>query len=146
MTKKIIVLNGPNLNFLGKRETHIYGKETLKDIQNTCKAAAKELGLTCDWKQTNYEGKLVDWIQEACAKYDGIVINPAAYSHTSIAIYDALCIFEGPVIEVHISNIRSREKFRQHSYVTARADDIIAGYGTKGYEMAFARVAKILGT
>ena len=144
MPKKILVINGPNINLLGAREVHIYGKETLKDVIKSCDKIAEELKLKCTWKQSNHEGQIIDWIQEAINKKDGIIINPAAYSHTSIAIYDALCLFKGPVVEVHISKIRQREKFRHHSYVTMRADDGIEGYGTEGYGLALKRIAKIL--
>ncbi|PWJ21035.1 type II 3-dehydroquinate dehydratase [Jannaschia seohaensis] len=130
---KILVLNGPNLNLLGQREPHIYGAETLADVEASCRALdLAEL----TFKQSNHEGQLVDWIQEARGTQDAIVINPGAYSHTSVAILDALSAFEGRVVEVHISNIHKREAFRHHSYVSGRAEAVIAGLGTEGYRAA----------
>ncbi|MGB3407701.1 MAG: type II 3-dehydroquinate dehydratase [Jannaschia sp.] len=127
---KILILNGPNLNLLGTREPHIYGADTLADVE----AKARDLNLAdLTFRQSNYEGQLVDWIQEARTTHDGIVINPGAYSHTSIAILDALSAFEGPVVEVHISNIHKREAFRHHSFVSGRAEAVIAGLGIEGY-------------
>ncbi len=144
MTKNVLLLNGPNLNLLGQREPHIYGTETLADVERDCAATAGDLGLTLDARQSNHEGQLVDWIQEARGTAQGIVINPGAYSHTSVAILDALSAFEGPVLEVHVSNIHAREAFRHHSYVTQRAEGMIAGFGTDGYRFALQRMAKIL--
>ncbi|TFL18653.1 type II 3-dehydroquinate dehydratase [Jannaschia formosa] len=130
---EILVLNGPNLNLLGQREPHIYGAETLADVESSCRA----LGLAeLTFRQSNHEGQLVDWIQEARGRFDAIVINPGAYSHTSIAILDALSAYEGRVVEVHISNIHRREAFRHHSHVSARAEAVIAGLGTEGYRAA----------
>ena len=130
---KILVLNGPNLNLLGQRQPEIYGAETLADVEAMCRGlGAAEL----DFRQSNHEGQLVDWIQEARGACDGIVINPGAYSHTSIAILDALNAYEGRVVEVHISNIHRREAFRHHSHVSGRADAVIAGLGTEGYAAA----------
>ncbi len=130
---KILVLNGPNLNLLGTREPEIYGADTLADVEASCRA----LGLAdLEFRQSNHEGQLVDWIQEARGNADGIVINPGAYSHTSVAILDALNAFEGRVVEVHVSNIHKREAFRHHSYVSARADAVIAGLGVEGYRAA----------
>ena len=130
---KILVLNGPNLNLLGHREPDIYGAETLADVEASCRA----LGLAdLTFRQSNHEGQLVDWIQEARGVRNAIVINPGAYSHTSIAILDALSAFEGRVVEVHISNIHKREAFRHHSHVSGRAEAVIAGLGTEGYRAA----------
>ena len=144
MTKSVLLLNGPNLNLLGQREPHIYGSETLADVERDCTAIAGELGMSLDARQSNHEGQLVDWIQEARGTADGIVINPGAYSHTSVAILDALSAFEGPVLEFHVSNIHSREAFRHHSYVTQRAQGLIAGFGTDGYRFALRRMARLL--
>jgi len=144
MSKKIVVLNGPNLNLLGKREPEIYGYETLDDVESECTGLAIEFGLTVLFQQSNHEGQLVDWIQTARDEADGIVINPGAYSHTSIAILDALQAFAGPVLEVHVSNIHKRESFRHHSYVSQRADGVIAGFGVEGYSLAIRRMGTLL--
>jgi len=144
MTKTILILNGPNLNLLGKRQPEIYGHETLSDIEARLAEAAKPLGLETEAKQSNHEGELVTWIQQARENAAGIIINPAAYSHTSVAILDALNMFEGPVVEVHISNIHKREAFRHHSHVSGRADAVIAGCGTQGYELALTHIAKLI--
>ncbi|MFM2365744.1 MAG: type 3-dehydroquinate dehydratase [Pseudomonadota bacterium] len=141
MPKPIYVLNGPNLNLLGLRQPEIYGKETLEDVAASLGDLAEDLGQTVRCLQSNHEGQLVDWIHEARSQASGIIINPGAYSHTSIAILDALNAFEGPVIEVHISNIHKREAFRHHSYVSARAEGVIAGCGTEGYLLALRRLA-----
>ncbi len=143
--KPVYILNGPNLNLLGKRQPEIYGAETLADVQAGCEALAVELGLTVRFLQSNWEGQIVDWIQEARDQGSAIVINPAALTHTSVAVLDALHAFDGPVIEVHISNVHKREAFRHHSYVSQRADGVIAGLGTDGYGLALRRVAKLLG-
>ena len=144
MPKPIYILNGPNLNLLGQRQPEIYGHETLEDVADTCAALAEDLGLTIRALQSNHEGQLIDWIHEARLKGAGIIINPGAYSHTSIAILDALNTFDGPVIEVHISNIHKREVFRHHSYVSARADAVIAGCGTEGYSLALRRIKSLV--
>ncbi len=144
MPKLVTLLNGPNLNLLGLRQPEIYGRETLDDVAAKVSDLAEELGLTLRALQSNHEGQLVDWIHEARGKSAGIIINPAAYSHTSIAILDALHAYDGPVIEVHISNIHKREAFRHHSYVSARADGVIAGCGTEGYLLALRRIASLL--
>ncbi len=136
MSKLIYVLNGPNLNLLGKRQPEIYGHETLADVQARMESKAATLGLEIAFFQSNHEGELVDIIHQAREQAAGIVINPAAYSHTSVAILDALNTFEGPVVEVHISNIHKREAFRHHSYVSSRAEGVIAGLGTLGYVLA----------
>ena len=145
MTKTLLILNGPNLNLLGTREPDVYGHETLDDVQARCTALAADLGVSIDFRQSNHEGQLVDWVQQARGTADGIVINPAAYTHTSVAILDALTMFAGPVIEVHISNIHKRETFRHHSFVSGRADGVIAGCGTEGYLLAMRRLASLLG-
>ena len=144
MTKTILILNGPNLNLLGKRQPEIYGSETLNDVARLCadKAGAFDCGV--EMRQSNHEGELVDWIQEAREAHVAIVINPGAYSHTSVAILDALYAFEGPVIEVHVSNIHAREPFRTRSYVSHRADGIIVGCGVQGYGYAVQQVGSLL--
>ena len=141
----IHVLNGPNLNLLGLRQPEIYGRETLADVGASLSELAEELGVTIRLMQSNHEGQLVDWIQEARSAGAGIIINPGAYSHTSIAILDALNAFDGPVLEVHISNIHKREAFRHHSHVSARAEGVIAGFGTEGYLLALRRMATLTG-
>jgi 3-dehydroquinate dehydratase-2 len=144
MPKTVYLLNGPNLNLLGKRQPEIYGAETLADVEAATARLAKELGLGLVAHQSNHEGQIVDWIHQARDKAQGIIINPGAYSHTSIAILDALNTFEGPVMEVHISNIHKREAFRHHSYVSLRAEGVIAGCGTEGYGLALRRLATLL--
>ncbi len=145
MTRSVLLLNGPNLNLLGKREPEIYGAETLADVEARCHALAAELGLAVTARQSNHEGELVEMIHAARGQAGAIIINPGAYSHTSVAILDALSAYAGPVIEVHISNIHKREVFRHHSYVSARAEGVIAGCGTEGYLLALRRVASLLG-
>jgi 3-dehydroquinate dehydratase II len=140
--KPILILNGPNLNLLGQRQPEIYGHETLADVEALCMAAAKAEGLTVICLQSNHEGVLIDRIHAARADACGIVINPGAFTHTSVAILDALTAFEGPVVEVHLSNIHKREAFRHRSYPSLRADAVIAGAGTQGYAFAVARVAR----
>ncbi|MDP9096563.1 MAG: type II 3-dehydroquinate dehydratase [Pseudomonadota bacterium] len=142
----VYVLNGPNLNLLGQRQPHIYGHETLSDVERDCQAVASELGLAIRFHQSNREYELIDWIHEARGTAAGIVINPAAFTHTSVALLDALSAFEGPVIEVHISNVHKRETFRHLSYVSMRADGVIAGLGTQGYSLALRRVAVLAET
>ena len=144
MTDTIYVLNGPNMNLLGKRQTELYGSKTLNDVEKSCIAIASEKAFKIDLRQSNSEADLIDWIHEARSAGAGIVINPAAYSHTSIAIMDALMAFEGPVIEVHVSNIHKREEFRHQSYVSLRADGVIAGLGVRGYEFAVMKILEIL--
>ena len=143
--KPVYLLNGPNLNLLGQRQPEIYGRETLADVGSATADLAEDLGLTLRFLQSNHEGQLVDWIQEARLQGSGIIINPGAYSHTSVAILDALNAFEGPVLEVHISNIHKRETFRHHSFVSGRAEGVIAGFGTQGYLLALRRMATLLG-
>ena len=145
MARLIYILNGPNLNLLGKRQPEIYGHETLADVERDCAALAGELGVEIRFLQSNHEGRLIDWIHEAREDAAGIVINPAAFTHSSVAILDALKTFDGPVIEVHISNVHQREAFRQHSYVSLRADGVIAGCGTEGYRLALRRAVSISG-
>lgn len=145
MTKLVTLLNGPNLNLLGLRQPEIYGPETLDDVIARVADLAEGLGLTVRALQSNHEGQLVDWIHEARGTSAAIIINPGAYSHSSIAILDALNAYDGPVLEVHISNIHKREAFRHHSYISARAEGVIAGCGTEGYLLALRRVASLLG-
>lgn len=144
MVKRVLVLNGPNLNMLGIREPEIYGHTTLKDIEALCAATGQELGLEIDFRQSNFEGELVTWLQEARTTADAILINPAAYSHTSVAIHDALKASGLPVAEVHLSNIHQREAFRHHSYVSAVAFGVICGFGASGYKLALHAVAEKL--
>lgn len=144
MPKLVTLLNGPNLNLLGLRQPEIYGHETLDDVAAKVSDLAEDLGLRVRALQSNHEGALVDWIQEARGTSAGIIINPGAYSHTSIAILDALNAYDGPVLEVHISNIHKREAFRHHSHVSLRADGVIAGFGTDGYLLALRRMASLL--
>lgn len=144
MSKPIYVLNGPNLNLLGLRQPEIYGRETLADVDKALAALASELGAVVHCAQSNHEGVLVDWIYAARNEAAGIIINPGAYSHTSIAILDALNAFQGPVLEVHISNIHKREAFRHHSHVSTRAEGVIAGFGTEGYLLALRRMVSLL--
>jgi 3-dehydroquinate dehydratase II len=144
MAKPIYVLNGPNLNMLGLREPAVYGRESLADVEKRAHGRAKSLGLTIEFRQSNNEGELVDWIQEARDRAQGIIINPGAYSHTSIAILDALQAAELPAIEVHLSNIFRREPYRQHSYVSQAAKGVICGLGPKGYELALEAMADVL--
>jgi 3-dehydroquinate dehydratase II len=144
MNRLVYILNGPNLNLLGKRQPAIYGRETLADVEEACRHVATELGLKLQFHQSNREYEIIDWIHEARETAAGIVINPAAFTHTSVAILDALNSFDGPVIEVHISNIHKREAFRHHSYVSGRADGVIAGFGTQGYTLAMRRLATLI--
>lgn len=146
MTRTIYVLNGPNLNLLGQRQPEIYGHETLVDVERMCAEVASPAGFAIRLLQTNYEGQMIDWIHEARLNAAGIVINPAAWTHTSVAILDALNTFEGPVIEVHISNVHKREAFRHHSYVSLRADGVIAGLGVEGYALGVRRLCSLVKT
>jgi 3-dehydroquinate dehydratase II len=146
MSRIVYVLNGPNLNLLGKRQPHIYGHETLADVEKECRRVAAEHKLEIEFRQSNAEFQILDWIHEARERAGGIVINPAAFTHTSVAILDALNTFEGPVLEVHISNVHKREPFRHHSYVSLRSDGVIAGFGTQGYPLAIQRVARLIDT
>lgn len=144
MPKPVFILNGPNLNLLGKRQPEIYGRETLADVEAICAAEAERFGLSIRFHQSNREYELIDWIHEAREAGSAIIINPAAYTHTSVAILDALSTFEGPVIEVHLSQVHKREAFRHHSYVSHRADAVLAGFGTQGYALALQRVARLV--
>jgi 3-dehydroquinate dehydratase-2 len=132
------------LNLLGKRQPEIYGHDTLEDVAANCATLGADLGLDVDLKQSNFEGGIVEMIHDARENADGIIINPGAYTHTSVAILDALNTFEGPVFEVHISNVHKRESFRHHSYVSLRADGVMAGFGVQGYELALRRMAVVL--
>ena len=134
--KHILILNGPNLNMLGQRQPEIYGYKTLQDIMADCKHHAGQKGWTIDFRQSNTEGELVTWIQEARNTVDAVIINPAAYTHTSVAILDALLLLDCPIVEVHLSNIHKREAFRHHSYVSTAATAVIAGLGANGYQLA----------
>jgi 3-dehydroquinate dehydratase II len=140
----IFILNGPNLNLLGVREPSVYGHDTLADIEERCLARAAALDLQIDFRQTNHEGQLVDWIQEARESADGIILNAGALTHTSVAILDALSAAQLPVIEVHLSNIFRRESFRHHSYVSLAATGVICGLGAQGYERALDAVANLI--
>ena len=144
MAKRVLVLNGPNLNMLGTREPQTYGSQTLADIETMAKAEGEKLGLTVTCRQSNIEGELVTWIQQAMGTQDGIVINPGAYSHTSIAIHDAIRAVGLPVVEVHLSNIYTREAFRHHSYVSPVALGVICGLGATGYRLALHALAEKL--
>ncbi|MCW3476897.1 type II 3-dehydroquinate dehydratase [Limobrevibacterium gyesilva] len=143
-TRTVFVLNGPNLNLLGKREPHIYGHETLADVEAECRRVAGELSLDIRFHQTNAEFQLIDWIHEAREQAAGIVINPAAFSHYSVAVLDALKACSFPILEVHISNIHQREEFRHHSFVSHVAAGVICGFGTQGYVFALQRLARLL--
>ncbi len=144
MTSRILVLNGPNLNMLGTREPDVYGHETLANIEAACQAHAKTLGLTVEFRQTNTEGELVDWVQQARDGADLIIVNAGAYTHTSVALLDALLSCGLPIIEVHLSNIHQREEFRHHSYVSKAARGMICGFGGYGYQMALDAATNIL--
>lgn len=141
MSKKILILNGPNLNMLGQREPDIYGRQTLKDIETLCRATGKRLGQKIDFRQSNHEGALVTWIQQALGRFDAVVINAAAYTHTSVAIHDALKLLKVPVIEVHLSDPRTRESFRHHSYIEPVAAIGFAGFGAQSYVKALEYLA-----
>jgi len=144
MLKPVYVLNGPNLNLLGTREPAVYGRDTLDDVRKRTEARAKANGLSIEFRQSNNEGQLVDWIQEARLKGAGIIINAAGFTHTSVSILDALQASELPVIEVHLSNIFRREPFRHHSFVSAAAKGVICGLGAKGYELAVEAMADLV--
>jgi len=145
MNPTIFLLNGPNLNLLGSREPEIYGRESLGDIEAAARAHADILGLAVDCRQSNHEGSLIDWVHEARSACAGLIINPGAYAHSSIALYDSLRAFEKPIIEVHMSNIHQREAFRHHSYVSAAAKGVICGLGSLGYLAALDAMARWLG-
>ena len=140
----VFILNGPNLNLLGVREPSIYGRDTLGDVEERCAARGAALGLEIDFRQSNHEGQLVDWIQEARESADGIILNAGALTHTSVALLDALSAADLPVIEVHLSNIFRRESFRHHSYVSLAANGVICGLGVQGYELALDAIASLI--
>jgi len=140
----VFILNGPNLNLLGVRDPSIYGHDTLGDIEERCTARAASLGLEIDFRQTNHEGQIVDWIQEARESADGITLNAGALTHTSVAVLDALAAAELPVVEVHLSNIFRRESFRHHSFVSLAANGVICGLGAQGYELALDAMARLI--
>jgi len=144
MSRLVFVLNGPNLNLLGQRRPDVYGRETLRDIEAECGQVCAALKLDMRFHQSNREYEIIDWIHEARETAAAIVINPAAFTHTSVAVLDALNTFEGTVIEVHISQVHKREPFRHHSYVSHRADAVMAGFGVQGYTLALERVARLL--
>ncbi len=141
---QIAVFNGPNLNLLGLRQPEVYGRATLDDVEALCAEAAERLGLAIDFRQTNAEGELITWVQECRGRAAGIVINPAGYSHTSVALMDALLAVDLPVVEVHVSNIHRREEFRHHSYVSRAATGVICGLGIQGYAWALTAMAELL--
>ena len=143
MARTILVINGPNLNMLGSREPEIYGRTTLDDIKSAATAKAKDHGLSLDFRQSNAEGEIIDWIQGARGKADGIIINAGGYTHTSVAIMDALAAADQPVIEVHISNIFRREEFRHQSYISRVATGVICGLGAQGYLLAIDAMAEL---
>ncbi len=142
--KKILILNGPNLNMLGKREPEIYGTHTLKDIEILCHNKSRELNFEIDFKQSNHEGQIIDLIQMSMDKYDALIINAAAFTHTSIAIHDALKLLDFPIIEVHLSNPKKREEFRHFSYIESIAETVISGEGANGYLLALEKLQKLL--
>lgn len=142
--KKILILNGPNLNMLGRREPEIYGHQTLSDIETLCQDHGKEHNFSIDFRQSNHEGQLVEWIQESIDQCDGVIINAAAYTHTSVAIHDALKLLTCPVIEVHLSDPKKREEFRHFSYVELVAQEVLAGQGADGYTLALKKLSEVL--
>lgn len=142
MSKPVFVLNGPNLNLLGTRSPEVYGTTTLADIEHQCAQRAQERGLEVEFRQTNHEGELVDWIQQARTESCAVVLNAAAYTHTSVAVHDALEVLEVPVVEVHLSNVHRREEFRHHSFVSSQAEVVLAGAGAYGYLMALDWIAQ----
>lgn len=144
MSRIVYMLNGPNLNLLGKRQPHIYGYETLADVERDCRTLGAELKLEIEFRQSNAEHQIIDWIHEARERAAGIIINPAAYTHTSVAILDALNTVEFPIFEVHISNVHKREAFRHHSFVSGVATGVMAGFGTHGYQLALRHLARLV--
>jgi 3-dehydroquinate dehydratase-2 len=145
MTARLMILNGPNLNYLGIREPHIYGTTTLKAVEQSCQEFAEYLGVSLQFHQSNFEGALVELIQSARDSADALIFNPAAYSFTSVALFDALKLFEGPIIEVHISNIHARDELHRHSKLSSAVKAVICGLGPYGYIVAMQAVAKLLG-
>ena len=144
MTKPVFILNGPNLNMLGTRERDVYGTTSIGDIETMCQEKAKTLGLMVDFRQTNKEGELVSWVQETRESASGLILNAAAYTHTSIAVHDALRMIYIPIIEVHLSNVYKREDFRHKSFVSSVANGVICGFGAQTYEMALDAVANLI--
>jgi 3-dehydroquinate dehydratase-2 len=144
MASSILILNGPNLNMLGTREPEIYGHETLGDVETQCRRHGEALGLEIDFRQSNGEGELVGWIQSAGSTHSGILLNAGGYTHTSVAILDALRACALPLVEVHLSNIFAREEFRHHSYISAAAQGVICGFGSHGYLLALDAMARLL--
>ena len=144
--KRVLFLNGPNLNMLGTRQPEIYGYATLQDVEKAAKAKAAELGMTIDFRQSNSECELVGWVQQARGNFAGIIINPAAFTHTSVALMDALLIFDGPIIELHVGNNLKREEFRHKSFISLAAKAILEGFGPDGYEIAVVGMSKLLKT
>jgi 3-dehydroquinate dehydratase-2 len=143
---KILVVNGPNLNMLGAREPAVYGRDKLSDVEKLCRKAGRRLGLAIDFRQSNHEGEIVGWLQQARAAHAAIVINAGGYTHTSVAILDALQLTGLPIVEVHLSNIFRRESYRHHSYVSLAARGVICGLGAAGYRLALEALAEILET
>lgn len=143
MAKPIYVLNGPNLNLLGAREPEIYGRDTLDDVRRLCEARAAEIGASVDFRQTNHEGELIDWVQEARERGSALIINAAGYTHTSVALLDALRTLSIPVIEVHLSNPAARESYRRRSYVAEAASGTVSGFGALGYTLAIDAAVKL---
>ncbi|MDE1198434.1 MAG: type II 3-dehydroquinate dehydratase [Pseudomonas sp.] len=144
MNRTVFILNGPNLNMLGRREPHIYGHTTLVEIQEACHALAAELDLQCEFRQTNHEGVMVDWIQEAFEQNAAVIINPAGLSFHSIPVLDALKLIKAPLIELHLSNIHARDELHRHSIMSSVANAVICGLGAEGYPLAVRAVAKLL--
>lgn len=144
-TVRLLVLNGPNLNLLGRREPSVYGADTLADAQQACATTASEWGWELTWEQSNSEGALIDLVQQAPGTYAGLIVNAAGYTHTSVALRDALAAVGLPFIEVHVSNVHAREEFRAHSYLSAIASGVIVGCGIQGYELALRRLHALLG-
>lgn len=144
MSTLVYILNGPNLNLLGKREPDIYGSDSLSDIEEVCRRIASDLNLDVDFRQTNQEGELVDWIQESDLKAKGLIVNAAAYTHTSVALLDALTAISIPIIEVHLSNVYQREEFRHKSFVSPAAQGVICGFGVDGYRLALQALNRII--
>ena len=144
MPKPIYVLSGPNLNLLGSREPHIYGTTTLEDVRGLCQTRARALGYEIEFRQTNHEGELIDWVQEARGSASALVLNPAGYGHTSIALLDALKTLDIPIVECHLSNPAAREEFRRSTYVSLAATGVVSGFGARSYELALEAVAGLL--